>query len=101
MSDPTTPCTRGYGINHLMSRALDLALAAIGLVLASPVLLVAMVAIRLESQGPAIYRQQRVGRDGRSFELYKLRTMRLGADPVGVGTPVLEGDPRLTRVGLM
>src|SRR6266496_629646 len=84
-----------------MSRALDLALAAIGLVLASPVLLVAMVAIRLESQGPAIYRQPRVGRDGRSFELYKLRTMRLGADPVGVGTPVLEGDPRLTRVGLM
>ena len=46
-----------------------------------------------------IYRQRRVGRDGLQFEVLKLRTMRLGADPVGVGTPVLEGDPRVTRVG--
>jgi lipopolysaccharide/colanic/teichoic acid biosynthesis glycosyltransferase len=46
-----------------------------------------------------IYRQQRVGREGQAFEVYKLRTMRMGADPVGVGTPVLEDDPRVTRVG--
>ena len=82
-----------------MSRVLDIVLAGIGLVLAAPVLLVAAVAIKLDSRGPVIYRQRRVGRDGQQFEVYKLRTMRLGADPVGVGTPVLEDDPRVTRVG--
>jgi lipopolysaccharide/colanic/teichoic acid biosynthesis glycosyltransferase len=82
-----------------MSRALDLVLAVIGLVVAAPLLLIAAIAIKLDSRGPAIYRQRRVGRGGVQFEVLKLRTMRLGADPVGVGTPVLEGDPRVTRVG--
>ena len=82
-----------------MSRVLDIALAAIGLALAAPLLLIAAVAIKLDSRGPVIYRQRRVGKDGQKFEVYKLRTMRLGADPVGVGTPVLEDDPRVTRVG--
>ena len=84
-----------------LPRAADVSLAALGLVVSSPVLLVAAVAIRLDSSGPAIYRQRRAGRDGRPFDVYKLRTMRLGADPVGVGTPVLPGDPRVTRVGRM
>jgi lipopolysaccharide/colanic/teichoic acid biosynthesis glycosyltransferase len=82
-----------------MSRALDIALAGIGLALAAPVLLIAVVAIKLDSRGSVIYRQRRVGKEGREFEVLKLRTMRPGADPVGVGTPVLEGDPRVTRVG--
>jgi lipopolysaccharide/colanic/teichoic acid biosynthesis glycosyltransferase len=77
----------------------DIALAALGLALAGPFLAVAALAIKLSSRGPVIYRQQRVGKSGEGFELYKLRTMRRGADPVGVGTPVLEGDPRVTRVG--
>ena len=78
---------------------MDIALAGIGLVLPAPLLLIAAIAIKLDSRGPVIYRQRRVGKDGRQFEVYKLRTMRLGADPVGVGTPVLEDDPRVTRVG--
>ena len=82
-----------------LPRAVDLVLAAFGLVLVSPLLALAAIAIKLDSRGPAIYRQRRAGRDGEPFDLYKLRTMRLGADPVGVGTPVLEGDPRVTRVG--
>ena len=82
-----------------MPRAFDLVVASVALLLAAPFLLVAMVAIKLDSHGPAIYRQRRIGRDGEPFDLYKLRTMRVGADPVGVGTPVLEGDPRVTRVG--
>ena len=82
-----------------MSRALDIVLAGIGLALSAPLLLIAAVAIKLDSRGPVIYRQRRVGKDGRQFEVYKLRTMRPGADPVGVGTPVLEDDPRVTRVG--
>jgi lipopolysaccharide/colanic/teichoic acid biosynthesis glycosyltransferase len=82
-----------------LPRAVDVALAVAGLVITSPILVLAAVAIRLDSPGPAIYRQRRAGRDGRPFDLYKLRTMQLGADPVGVGTPVLPGDPRVTRVG--
>ena len=65
----------------------------------SPVLVLAALAIKLDSRGPIIYRQRRAGLNGRPFELWKLRTMHPGADPVGVGTPVLEGDPRVTRVG--
>jgi lipopolysaccharide/colanic/teichoic acid biosynthesis glycosyltransferase len=82
-----------------VSRALDLIVAGIGLVVTSPLLLLAAIAIKLDSRGPVLYRARRVGRDGVEFELYKLRTMRTGNDPVGVGTPVLAGDPRVTRVG--
>jgi lipopolysaccharide/colanic/teichoic acid biosynthesis glycosyltransferase len=84
---------------HGLPRAMDIAIAAIGLVLASPILLAAAAAIKLGSRGPVIYRQRRVGRDGEEFELLKLRTMHAGADPVGVGTAVVEGDPRITRAG--
>jgi lipopolysaccharide/colanic/teichoic acid biosynthesis glycosyltransferase len=82
-----------------LPRAIDVVLASIGLLVVGPLLLVAAIAIKLTSPGPVIYRQQRVGKDGHVFEVLKLRTMRKGADPVGVGTPVLEGDPRVTRVG--
>jgi lipopolysaccharide/colanic/teichoic acid biosynthesis glycosyltransferase len=84
-----------------LPRVLDVLLAAIGLAIAGPFLLVAAIAIKLDSRGPAIYRQPRAGADGEMFDLFKLRTMTLGADPVGVGTPVLEGDPRVTRVGAL
>jgi lipopolysaccharide/colanic/teichoic acid biosynthesis glycosyltransferase len=77
----------------------DVTIAALGLVLASPILLAAAIAIKLGSRGPVVYRQRRVGRDGEEFELLKLRTMHQGADPVGVGTAVVAGDPRITRVG--
>ena len=82
-----------------LPRAADVLIAAAGLALVSPLLLAAAIAIRLESPGPVLYRQRRVGKDGRIFELLKLRTMRLGADPVGVGTAVTAGDPRVTRIG--
>jgi lipopolysaccharide/colanic/teichoic acid biosynthesis glycosyltransferase len=82
-----------------LPRWIDVLLASVALVVAAPFLLVAAVAIKLTSPGPVIYRQRRIGKDGARFELYKLRTMVLGADPVGVGTPVLEGDPRVTRAG--
>jgi lipopolysaccharide/colanic/teichoic acid biosynthesis glycosyltransferase len=69
------------------------------LVVTSPLLLAAVIAIRLESRGPAFYRQRRVGKDGVPFELWKLRTMVPGAEEMGAGIYVLEGDPRITRVG--
>ena len=82
-----------------LPRVADLALAALGLLVGAPIVAVSAAAIKLTSRGPVIYRQQRVGREGQAFEVYKLRTMWLGADPVGVGAPVLEDDPRVTRVG--
>ena len=82
-----------------MRRVVDLVVAGIALVLAAPLLVIAAIAIKLDSRGPVLYKARRVGRDGAEFELYKLRTMHTGNDPVGVGTPVLAGDPRVTRVG--
>jgi lipopolysaccharide/colanic/teichoic acid biosynthesis glycosyltransferase len=82
-----------------LPRAADLIIAAIGLALVSPLLALAAVAIRLESRGPVFYRQRRVGKGGEVFEMFKLRTMRRGADPIGVGTAVTADDPRVTRVG--
>ena len=82
-----------------LPRVADLGIAVVSLIAVSPLLAAAAIAIRLESPGPVLYRQRRVGRDGEIFELFKLRTMRQGADPVGVGTAVTSGDPRVTRVG--
>lgn len=82
-----------------MNRALDAALAALLLVVAAPILGIAALAIKLESRGPVFYRQRRVGRGGVPFELWKLRTMVPGAATMGAGIYVLEGDPRITRVG--
>jgi lipopolysaccharide/colanic/teichoic acid biosynthesis glycosyltransferase len=80
-------------------RALDLVVGASALLLASPVLAAAVAAIRLETHGHPVYRQRRVGRDGRPFELYKLRTMVSGAETMGKGLAVDEGDDRITRLG--
>ncbi|HEX5713872.1 MAG TPA: sugar transferase [Solirubrobacterales bacterium] len=82
-----------------MPRAFDALVAALALILLSPFLLAAAVAIKLGSRGPVIYRQRRIGRDDRPFEMWKLRTMVQGSDPVGVGTVVTRDDPRVTRAG--
>jgi lipopolysaccharide/colanic/teichoic acid biosynthesis glycosyltransferase len=82
-----------------VNRALDVAGASLGLVLASPFLAAAAIAIKLDGGGPVLYRQQRVGKDGREFELVKLRTMVVGAERQGAGWAVDHGDPRITRVG--
>ena len=89
----------GEGRGNPLSRLLDIAGAALGLVVTAPLLALAVVAIRLETPGSPIYRQRRVGRDGRPFELCKLRTMVSGAEHVGAGLAINEGDPRITRVG--
>jgi lipopolysaccharide/colanic/teichoic acid biosynthesis glycosyltransferase len=80
-------------------RALDVVVAALALALCSPLLLLAMIAIRLESRGGVIYRQRRVGIDGRVLEVYKLRTMVHGAEHIGAGLRIDAGDERVTRVG--
>ena len=82
-----------------MNRAADVALAGLGLVLASPVLGAAALAVKLEDRGPVLFRQGRVGKDGVDFELFKLRSMVVDAERRGAGYAVDRGDTRITRVG--
>jgi lipopolysaccharide/colanic/teichoic acid biosynthesis glycosyltransferase len=81
------------------SRALDLLVASLALAVSAPLLAVAAVMLKLESRGPVFYRQRRVGLRGAPFELWKLRTMVPGAEAMGAGIYVVEGDPRITRTG--
>jgi lipopolysaccharide/colanic/teichoic acid biosynthesis glycosyltransferase len=89
----------GDTVSYPGKRLLDVAIAGTALLVSSPLLVLAAIAIRLESPGHPIYRQRRVGRDGRAFEVYKLRTMVTGAEGMGAGLAVDEGDDRITRVG--
>jgi lipopolysaccharide/colanic/teichoic acid biosynthesis glycosyltransferase len=89
----------GEGGGHAVTRAFDLLVASVALLVSSPFLLAAMVAIRLESHGSPVYRQRRIGLHGEPFEMLKLRTMVSGAEHVGAGMAVNYGDPRITRVG--
>jgi len=82
-----------------LNRVADLAIAGGALLVASPVLALAALAIKLEDGGPVLYRQTRVGRDGVDFELLKLRTMVVGAETMGAGLSVNRGDSRITRSG--
>ena len=82
-----------------MNRALDVALAGLGLAVTSPTLAIAAVSIKLEDGGPVLYRQRRAGLHGTEFDLLKLRTMEVGAEQKGAGYAVNEGDPRITHVG--
>jgi lipopolysaccharide/colanic/teichoic acid biosynthesis glycosyltransferase len=81
-----------------VSAALDKLIAGTALAITSPLLAIAMVIVRLESHGSAIFKQRRVGKHGEHFDLYKLRTMVVGSDQ-GPDLPLEHGDPRITRVG--
>ena len=83
----------------MLKRAFDIVVGGVALVVAAPLLLLAMLAIRLESPGHPIFRQRRVGLRGREFDLLKLRTMVDGAEHIGPGLAVNVGDARITRVG--
>jgi lipopolysaccharide/colanic/teichoic acid biosynthesis glycosyltransferase len=86
-------------VSAAIKRVLDLALALPGSVLSAPLVALLAVAIRLESPGHPFYTQTRAGKDGRPFAIYKLRTMVSGAEFVGAGLAIQEGDARITRAG--
>jgi lipopolysaccharide/colanic/teichoic acid biosynthesis glycosyltransferase len=88
-------------VHSRRKRALDLAVSTALLALSSPIVALAAVAVRLESHGHPIYRQRRVGQHGHAFEVYKLRTMVSGAEHMGAGMAVDEGDSRITRIGAL
>jgi lipopolysaccharide/colanic/teichoic acid biosynthesis glycosyltransferase len=80
-------------------RAVDLLVGGVALVVTSPLVGAAALAIRLETHGHPVYRQRRVGLGAEAFELYKLRTMVRGAETMGKGLAIDEGDDRITRLG--
>lgn len=81
-----------------VKRTLDIIISALGALLALPLLGACMLAIKLDNPGPALYKQLRAGRHGHPFYIYKLRTMRVGADRAGV-LVTASTDSRITRVG--
>jgi len=83
---------------RLYKRIFSLLLGSLAIVITSPIMLLAAIAIRLDSKGPAIFRQTRVGEHGRLFTVYKFRSMYEGSDRVKL-SPAEHGDPRVTRVG--
>jgi lipopolysaccharide/colanic/teichoic acid biosynthesis glycosyltransferase len=85
----------------VIRRAIDILVSASVLVLTSPLLALAVLAVRLESSGHPIYRQRRVGLDGHPFDVIKLRTMVDGAEHIGAGLAVNTDDARITRVGAL
>lgn len=86
---------KGVGV---LKRFFDLVFATFVLVVSAPVVLVAVIAVKLDSRGPAFYPCQRIGKDGRVFRMFKLRTMIVGADCLGPAI-TSAGDGRVTRVG--
>jgi lipopolysaccharide/colanic/teichoic acid biosynthesis glycosyltransferase len=82
-----------------LRRLFDVVVSATVLALTSPIILGALLAIRLESRGHPIYRQRRVGQDAAPFDVLKLRTMVSGAERMGAGLAVDDGDSRITNVG--
>jgi exopolysaccharide biosynthesis polyprenyl glycosylphosphotransferase len=83
----------------LSKRLLDIVLGSVATLIALPVIAIAAVAIKLDSRGPVLFRQRRVGEHGREFEILKLRTMRLDSELDGYSRWTSVGDERLTRVG--
>ncbi len=84
-----------------LRRLFDVLVSAVVLAVTSPLVALAILAIRLESKGHPIYRQHRVGKDGAPFDVLKLRTMVSGAEKMGAGLAVDDGDSRITRVGAL
>jgi exopolysaccharide biosynthesis polyprenyl glycosylphosphotransferase len=95
----TTRAAREGRLEAMLRRVLDLAIALGLLVFTLPVLLATAVAIKLDSPGPVFYRQERVGRGGRVFQLFKFRSMVVDAEVGGAPRWASKRDPRVTRVG--
>ena len=87
------------GFYRAVKRFLDVTASFLGLVLLSPLLLAGSILIKIDSRGPVIFRQKRIGRNGKVFEIYKFRSMCVGAEKTGSGVYSGKGDARVTRIG--
>ena len=84
---------------HFFKRFFDIIISLIGIIVCSPILLIIAIAIKLESKGPIIFKQERVGKNGKVFKIYKFRSMCVGAEHTGSGVYSGKGDSRVTKVG--
>lgn len=84
---------------NYVKRWLDLILAILGLIIVSPIMLLASIAIKIDSRGPIIFKQKRLGQYGKEFNIYKFRTMCVGAENMGSKQYSFKSDPRITKVG--
>lgn len=82
-----------------IKRIFEVILSCIGLLVLSPLLLATAVAVKVESEGPVIFKQKRIGKDGKVFEIYKFRSMCVGAERTGSGVYSGKNDARVTKVG--
>lgn len=87
------------GFYRAVKRFLDVTASFLGLVLLSPLMLAVSILIKIDSRGPVIFRQTRIGRNGKVFEIYKFRSMCVGAEKTGSGVYSGKGDARVTRMG--
>ena len=86
-------------IYFAIKRILDVIFSLLGLIILSPILLITAIAIKLESRGPIIFKQKRIGKDGVVFNIYKFRSMIVGAEKIGTGVYSKKDDNRVTKVG--
>lgn len=92
----------GDGMNafeRTVKRSVDCFLALLALIIFSPLFLICYIAVRWEDGTPVIFKQERIGRFGRPFNIYKFRSMRLDAEKFGPALYKGDSDPRMTRVG--
>ena len=87
------------GFYRAVKRFLDVTASFLGLVLLSPLMLAVSILIKIDSRGSVIFRQKRIGRNGKVFEIYKFRSMCVGAEKTGSGVYSGKGDARVTRIG--
>ena len=84
---------------RFFKRAMDILISFLALILLFPVLLITALAIKIESRGPVIFKQDRLGLDAKVFKIYKFRSMCVGAEHTGSGVYSGKGDARVTKVG--
>jgi lipopolysaccharide/colanic/teichoic acid biosynthesis glycosyltransferase len=84
---------------HFLKRFFDIVLSLLVLVILAPVFLITAIAIKIDSKGPILFKQERLGKGGRVFRIYKFRSMCVNAEHTGSGVYSGKGDARVTRVG--
>ena len=93
---------RGTGltpVQRIVKRTMDIILSLLALIITAPIMVVVAIAIKLEDGGPVFYKQKRVTRNGREFDILKFRSMIVDAEKDGKARPATDRDPRITRVG--
>lgn len=85
--------------NNYIKRIIDLMISLLSIIILSPLFLIVSIIIKIDSKGPILFKQDRIGKDGKVFKIYKFRSMVVGAENTGSKNYSFKGDPRVTKVG--